>query len=355
VVSDPEVDERGRPGRWVLTDKPPVVRLAPVEEPGEMDGFRLARVFSTPLADGRPRVDPARGRMTDVDERRRVLDYLESATVITDFGTRSGDLLEPRRINAIPDVFRTDGRWIWHDSVAYYLRWHLVPPEPDFLGHIAAEDYRVRPADARTVAAAVSAATKADAIYTARRDRWLVEQRLSADPSRFPQELQQRLFAIGWRPDRDVSDEVERWLQRELPELRETHRRIGQFAPLEPFDAARKVFAEFGGLQSRDSAGGVTSARVPFVIFPPPPGDGRSLLSDPFSVMYLGSRLGLPVFQLGYIEDGSALLVIAEDGSVHLTGAVERFVGETFDAAIAALMNGDLPEEPDPYGPGGTY
>ncbi|MGI5237763.1 SUKH-3 domain-containing protein [Dactylosporangium sp. CA-139066] len=351
-MSDPEVDEQGRPGRWVLTDDPPVVRLAPVEQPGEMDGFRLARVFETPLADGRPRVDAARGRMTDVQERRRVLNYLESATVIADFRTRSGDLLEPRRLGAIPNVFRTDGRWIWHDSVAYYLRWHLVPPEPDFLAHIAAAGYRPAPAGPDTVAAAVQAASKADAIYSAQRDRWTVEQRLVADPARFPRELQGRLFAIGWRPDRDVSAEVEPWLAGEMERLRELHGRIGRFALPEPFEAARKVFAEFGGLQSRDNAGGITSARVPFVIFPPPLGDPKSLLSDAFDVMFLGSRLHQPVFQLGYVEDGETVLVMAEDGSVHLTGAVERLAGATFDEAIAALMNGDLPEEPP--GPGGS-
>jgi hypothetical protein len=335
----------------VLTDDPPVVRLAPVEQPGEMDGFRLARVFATPLADGRPRLDPGRGRMTDAQERRRVLDYLESATVIADFRNRSGDVLEPRRLGAIPNVFRTDGRWIWHDSVAYYLRWHLVPPEPDFLAHIAAAGYRARPADDATVAAAVEAAKKADAIYTAQRDRWLVEQKLTADPSRFPPELQERLFAIGWRPDRDVSAEVEQWLAGELERLREFQRRLGEFTAPEPFPAVRAVFAEFGGLESRDDAGGVTSARVPFVIFPPPPGDGKSLLSDAWDVMSLGRRLGQPVFQLGYIEDGSAVLVMAADGSVHLTGAVEKLVGETFDEAVAALMNGDLPGQPsDPDG-----
>ena len=59
-MSDPELDEYGRPGQWVLTDDPREVRLAPIDEPGEMDGFRPVRVFETPLADGLPRVDPAR-------------------------------------------------------------------------------------------------------------------------------------------------------------------------------------------------------------------------------------------------------------------------------------------------------
>jgi hypothetical protein len=128
-------------------------------------------------------------------------------------------------------------------------------------------------------------------------------------------------------------------------------RRLGEPPSPEPFEVARAVLAEFGGLESHDQAGGVTSARVPFVIFPPPPGDAKSLLSDAWDVMSLGRRMHQPVFQIGYIEDGSAVLVMAADGSVHLTGAVERPVGATFDEAIAALMNGDLPQPPDPFGP----
>jgi len=40
--------------------------------------------------------------------------------------------------------------------------------------------------------------------------------------------------------------------------------------------------------------------------------------------------------------------VIAGDGSVHLAGEGQRFVGATFDEALVALLNGDLPEE-NPY------
>ena len=352
-MSDPELDEWGRPGQWVLTGNPRRVRLAPIDELTEMDGFRLARVFETPRADGLPRVDPARGRMTDVEERRTVLGYLEAATVIDDLGTHSNDLLDPRRAAAIPNRFRTDGRWIWDDSVAYYLRWHLVPPEPDFLAHIAAAGDRPRPVDRATAAAALRALTKADAIHVAQRDRWMVEQRMVASTDRFPQDVQKRLFHLGWRPDRDISADVERWLDRRLPELRQAYRRRGdEAAAPEPFAAARTVFAEFGGLSSRESGMGVTSARVPFVIFPPPPGEWRDLLSDPFTVLDKGRRLGRPVFQLGYIEDGSALLVIAEDGSVHLAGSVSRLVGETFDQAIVALLDGDLPADPNYPSPG---
>ncbi|MFG2042852.1 SUKH-3 domain-containing protein [Dactylosporangium sp. NPDC048998] len=346
-MTDPVVDEYGRPGDWHLTDTPRQVRLPPVPEPGEMDGFRLARVFQTPGEDCQPRLDPARGRLTDDAQRRKVLEFLESGTVILDTGTRSTDLLEPTRRLAVPGVFRTDGRWIWDGSVAFYLRWHLVPPEPDFLAHITARGYRPEPVDETVVAAARQALDKADATYIALRDRWKIEHGLLADPGRFPLEFQRRLFDLGWRPGRDVSAEIDPWLEQSVHDLRRFRFPEHGYFEYEPFDAARKVFHEFGGLRSLDNSGGVTSARVPFVIFPRP-GDWHTLTTGAVTAVEVAGSVGRRVFQIGYIEDGSAILVIAEDGSVHLAGAVEKFVGATFDQALMALMNGDLPQE-DPY------
>lgn len=341
------VDEQGRPGDWVLAGEPREIRLAPVAEPGEMDGFRLARVFDVPGEDGRPRLDPARGRLTDEAQRRDVLRFLESGTVMLDTRSRSTDLLEPRRLRAVPGVFHTDGTWIWDSSVAYYLRWHQVPPEPDFLAHIIRAGYRARPVDEHVVAAARQALDKADAIYIAMRRRWQVEQGLLADPARFPFEFQQRLFDLGWHPGRDISAEVGPWLERSMADLREYRFAERGYFEYEPFEAARAVFYEFGGLRSTDSSGGVTSARVPFVIFPRP-GDWHTLATDAVTAVTFAGNVGQRVFQVGYIEDGSAILVVAEDGSVHLAGAVEKFVGATFDRALMALMNGDLPQT-DPY------
>src|SRR5690242_1853187 len=130
-MTDPEVDEQGRPGFWLLADTPDEVRLPPFTMPEHVGEFRLARVFDPSTGDGRPRVDPARGTLA-ADERRRVLGFLESAAPIVSSVVRSTDLLAPRRVGAVPHGYRTDGVWIWPDAVAYYLRWHGVTPEPDF-------------------------------------------------------------------------------------------------------------------------------------------------------------------------------------------------------------------------------
>ena len=37
--------------------------------------------------------------------------------------------------------FRTDGAWAWPGAVAYYLREHGVPPDPDLVAHIRARRF----------------------------------------------------------------------------------------------------------------------------------------------------------------------------------------------------------------------
>lgn len=349
-MNDPVLDERGRPGRWHLVDEAPPVRLPPFVRPGEAGGFRVAHVFDPSGEDGRPRVEASRGRVTDVDERRRLLGFLEGGTVVADAGVRDTDVLEPRRVAAVPVVFRTDGVWIWDDAVAYYLRWHQVPPEPDLLAHIRSRGYHAASVDDGVREAARAALDQSDDGYLRKLRDWQVATGQLADPARFPFELQQRLFAIGWTPGRDVSDVVDPWLGEALPRLREYEFTRHGYREVEPFAAALRVLYEFGGVRSADAGPGVTSARIPFVVFPGDRAEERSLWLGAPTVADLAARLGQPVFQLGTVENGAALLVIAGDGSVHLAGTVERFVGASFDEALVALLDGDLPDPAaDPY------
>ena len=43
--------------------------------------------------------------------------------------------------DAVPMNFRTDGAWAWPGAVAYYLREHGVPPDPDLVAHIRARRF----------------------------------------------------------------------------------------------------------------------------------------------------------------------------------------------------------------------
>jgi hypothetical protein len=38
----------------------------------------------------------------------------------------------------VPTSFRTDGEWIWTDTVAYYLQQHGMAPDEELVAHIEA-------------------------------------------------------------------------------------------------------------------------------------------------------------------------------------------------------------------------
>lgn len=343
-MNDPVVDEQGRPGRWHLVDDAPAVRLPPFVGPAEAGGFRIARVFDPAGPDGRPRVEESRGRVTDADERRRLLGFLDGGTVVADAGVRDTDVLEPHRAAAVPIVFRTDGTWIWDEAVGYYLRWHQVPPEPDLLAHIRGRSYYAATVEGSVRETARAALRESGDGYERKVRQWQVETGQLADPARFSFEFQERLRGIGWTPGRDVSHVVDPWLGEALPRLREFEFTRRGYREVEPFAAALHVLHEFGGVRSADAGPGVTSARIPFLVFPGQRSEERSLWLGALTVVELAARLGQPVFQLGTIENGAALLVIAGDGSVHLAGTVDRYVGASFEAALAALLDGDLPD-----------
>lgn len=348
--NDPVFDEQGRAGRWHLADEAPPVWLPPFAGPGEAGGFRIARIFDPAGPDGAPRVEASRGRVTDLDERRRLLGFLEGGTVIADAGLRDTDLLEPHRVGAVPIAFRTDGTWIWGDAVAYYLRWHHVPPEADLLAHIQAHEYHAAIVEGGVREAARAALTVSADRYERKLRPWRVATGQLADPARFSFEFQERLRGIGWTPGRDVSDVVDPWLGEALPRLREFEFTRRGYREVQPFAAAVRVLHEFGGVRSGDAGPGVTSARIPFLVFPGEQREEHSLWLGALTVAEVAARLGQQVFQLGTAEHGAALLVIAADGSVHLAGGVDRFVAASFDDALAALLDGDLPDPADnPY------
>jgi hypothetical protein len=99
--------------------------------------LRLARAF-----DG---ADPQDGPYFDADHPRlegtdgeRVLAYLRSAELVFNTPGAMDDVLDEGRVAAVPVGFRSDGEWIWPDTVAYYLKRHRLAPEPDLLAHILA-------------------------------------------------------------------------------------------------------------------------------------------------------------------------------------------------------------------------
>ncbi|WP_460807737.1 hypothetical protein [Micromonospora zhanjiangensis] len=51
---------------------------------------------------------------------------------------------------------RTDGEWVWSESLAYFADRYGVPPEPDFLRHMAQRQYRLSEVDQERLDRAVA-------------------------------------------------------------------------------------------------------------------------------------------------------------------------------------------------------
>ncbi|MBL7253235.1 hypothetical protein JKJ07_02815 [Actinoplanes sp. LDG1-01] len=96
--------------------------------------IRIARVFD----DG--------GGFTSDHLRLRdcqpILDYLDGGAPVLGTEGRLPDVVEPGRGEVVPMSYRTDGQWLWTDSVAYYLRVYGLAPETDLLAHIRASGER---------------------------------------------------------------------------------------------------------------------------------------------------------------------------------------------------------------------
>jgi hypothetical protein len=100
--------------------------------------FRIARVFDFAKPETGPGFSPGHRMVTDSGERERLLEFLTSGTLVLHTTARTYDVLDPQAGQVVPSSFRTDGEWIWTDSVAYYLEQHGLAPDEDLAAHIEA-------------------------------------------------------------------------------------------------------------------------------------------------------------------------------------------------------------------------
>ncbi|PKW18023.1 hypothetical protein [Saccharopolyspora spinosa] len=96
--------------------------------------IHLARTF-----DG---ADPARGPYFKPDHPRlphadvaRALSFLRAGETVLSSTARMDDVMQPGQAAPVPVSFRSDGTWIWSDSVIYYLERYQLSPEPDLVDH----------------------------------------------------------------------------------------------------------------------------------------------------------------------------------------------------------------------------
>lgn len=100
--------------------------------------LRVAKVVDS-HADGEPPV--VNRPPVAKEEVPRILGYLYRAPVAAGRPGALPDIFRPGP-PSVPDAFHTDGTWIWPAAVPHYLRTYGVPPEPDLLEHIRANNYR---------------------------------------------------------------------------------------------------------------------------------------------------------------------------------------------------------------------
>ncbi|XRQ10850.1 hypothetical protein ACN3XK_08130 [Actinomadura welshii] len=118
--------------------------------PAEM---RPARLFDSVDPSGAPVVERA---PVPEEERERLLRYLEGAPIVLAARGYDTDVLDPGRPAEVPMTFHTDGTWVWSGAVAYYLRVHGVPPEPDLVGYARGNGFEVPEVDEDARRAAVA-------------------------------------------------------------------------------------------------------------------------------------------------------------------------------------------------------
>ena len=100
---------------WAGRDTPPI---------------RIARVF-----DDRGGFAPGHAVLSGL-ELEQAAAFLDAGSPVLATTGRAADVVEPGRGQVVPMTYRTDGRWLWPESIAYYLRAYGLAPAPDLLAHI---------------------------------------------------------------------------------------------------------------------------------------------------------------------------------------------------------------------------
>ncbi|BCJ52711.1 hypothetical protein Asp14428_41860 [Actinoplanes sp. NBRC 14428] len=132
-------------------EQSPRVETYPVgAEPGAYQlGARSAGALLWTARDTSPvrLAGPGDNTRLDPAERPRVLACLRAGTPIVTTTRLAPDDVEPGRGRIVPMNYRTDGRWVWSDSAAYYLRTYGLAPDPGLLADFRAAGYAHRRVD----------------------------------------------------------------------------------------------------------------------------------------------------------------------------------------------------------------
>ncbi len=160
--------------------------------------MRLALGFDATAASGRPYFSPERPRIADPEIRRKLAGYLCGGRLAVRAGGLVPDPLAPDDGPVVPTGYRTDGRWVWQEALAYYARRHGIAPEPDFLTDIVDRGFRPPgPVRDRLVARAAQIALGPGPDLPPRWKATYYAEVDAAHPAAAPLSLMRRLFTPG--------------------------------------------------------------------------------------------------------------------------------------------------------------
>ncbi|WP_328693154.1 SUKH-3 domain-containing protein [Streptomyces phaeochromogenes] len=129
------------------------------------------------------------------------------------------------------------------------------------------------------------------------------------------------LRAAAWYPDRSVP-------------TGEWEKALHEHGGFEMHDAARRLLAEFGGLEFRLKGPGRTMARSPFRIDP-------LLAKWDFEIIDLQSEeVGTCLYPIGDADRGNFYLTMAADGAVHHGMDYVCLLADNGDKALEKLIEG---------------
>jgi hypothetical protein len=103
-----------------------------------MTGHEL-RVFDLADPVTGPGFAPDHPVIDDPAERGQLLAYLYGGHPVLTTTATLDDIVDPQSGAEVPTSFRTDGGWIWTDSVQYYLDHYGLAPDAELTTHIRAQ------------------------------------------------------------------------------------------------------------------------------------------------------------------------------------------------------------------------
>lgn len=103
--------------------------------------FQLASVFDHAGPETGPGFAVDHPVVEDPEQLALLVERLNAGTPVLVTPVLMDDVLDPSRVAEVPLNFRTDGRWVWTDTVTYYLEQYALAPEPGLLAHLKRPDY----------------------------------------------------------------------------------------------------------------------------------------------------------------------------------------------------------------------